>query len=231
MTTQNSHTPFQQPRVLITAGPTREPIDDVRFIGNRSSGSVGIEIAHAASAMGLETTLALGQSVHKPNKSIGILSKFDQTTDLQSLLQDLMPATDILVMAAAVADHTPATRYPGKLGRAETGRTTIELVPTPDLLAEVAAKARADQLLVGFALEPADRLEASAQRKLETKGVDLIIANPLDTMESGTIDARLVATPHLHDAIKQPTGAMPKPAFAEWLWPVLLECHRRKAAR
>ncbi|MEO1534935.1 MAG: phosphopantothenoylcysteine decarboxylase [Planctomycetota bacterium] len=223
--------PIPRPRVLITAGPTREPIDDVRFIGNRSSGALGIELARSAATLGLPTTLALGESVQNPNIDNISIERFDETRELEQLLARLMPQTDLLVMAAAVADHTPAARHAGKLGRNETGRTSIELVPTPDLLAAVAATARPDQLLVGFALEPADRLAESAQRKLESKRVDLIIANPLDTMESGTITATLVAAPHLAGAVDQPEPSKTKQAFAEWLWPVLLACHQQKANR
>ncbi|MEO0629594.1 MAG: phosphopantothenoylcysteine decarboxylase [Planctomycetota bacterium] len=217
--------------MLITAGPTREPIDDVRFIGNRSSGALGIQLARSAARLGLPTTLALGESVQNPNTDSISVERFDETRELEQLLARLMPQTDLLVMAAAVADHTPATRHVGKLGRNETGRTAIELVPTPDLLAAVAATARPDQLLVGFALEPADRLTESARRKLDSKRVDLIIANPLDTMESGTITASLVATQLLADTIEQPEPNMTKQAFAEWLWPVLLASHQQKANR
>ena len=213
----------------MTAGPTREPIDDVRFLGNRSSGALGIEIARAAAGSGLRTTLALGRSVQTPNTCDVTIVGFDQTSELRALLGELMPDIDILVMAAAVADHTPRVRHAGKLSRSETGGTSIELIATPDLLAEVSARARPDQLLVGFALEPEDQLEAAAKRKLAAKGVDLIIANPLETMESGTIRATLIATDLLASEIAQPEPNIPKRAFAEWVWPHLLACHRRKA--
>ncbi|MEL6497709.1 MAG: phosphopantothenoylcysteine decarboxylase [Planctomycetota bacterium] len=229
MTTHESIPPFQ-PRVLITAGPTREPIDDVRFIGNRSSGSLGVALATSAADRGLPTTLALGRSVHDPNILGVTLLRFDETTELSGLLADRFDESDIVVMAAAVADHTPAARHRGKLIRNTSGRLSIELVPTPDLLAAVSGSARPDQLLVGFALEPAERLESSARRKLTRKGADVIVANPLGTMESDTIDAALFVTDELAPIISQPEAGMPKRAFAEWLWPVLLACHQRKSS-
>ncbi|MEL6797874.1 MAG: phosphopantothenoylcysteine decarboxylase, partial [Planctomycetota bacterium] len=157
--------------------------------------------------------------------------KFETTADLDRLLHDRVPDTDVLVMAAAVADHTPAVRHPGKLGRNETGAITIDLVPTPDLLASVAASARPDQLLVGFALEPADRLAESAQRKLETKHVDLIVANPLDTMESSVIEATLFPTAVLSHLVERLPGRRSKESFAAWLIPMLVQCLRHKANR
>lgn len=217
--------------MLITAGPTREPIDDVRFIGNRSSGTLGIELAREAVNRGIRTTLALGSSVHEPNiREVGV-TRFETTADLHQLLLCRVPDIDILVMAAAVADHTPAVRHPGKLGRNETGSITIDLVPTPDLLASVAASARPDQLLVGFALEPADRLAESAQRKLETKHVDLIVANPLDTMESSVIEATLFPSAALSHLVERSPGQRSKESFAAWLIPMLVQCLRHKANR
>ncbi len=228
MSSHETHHPFPPRRVLITAGPTREPIDDVRFLGNRSSGALGIELARAAARLGLTTTLALGESIHNPNISGVVLARFDQAHDLEAVLSERMTKTDILVMAAAVADHTPRHRHAGKLSRRETGSTTIELVPTADLLAGASAAARPDQLLVGFALEPADRLEDSARRKLRGKKVDLIIANQLETMESDSISATLVAGPQLADLINQPPRPLTKTDFAAWLWPELLRLHRAK---
>ncbi len=231
MSTHDPSAAFHDCRVLITAGPTREPIDDVRFIGNRSSGSLGIELARAAVASGLETRLALGQSVQNPQINGVDLIRFDQTSELRALLRQTMPATDILVMAAAVADHTPARQVPGKQSRSGIGTHTLELVPTPDLLAEIASSARLDQLLVGFALEPEERLIDSARRKLEAKGVDMIVANPLGTMESLAIRARVVAKSELVELMGQPEGVLSKPDFATWLWPRLLACRRYKAER
>lgn len=220
--------PFPSPRVLITAGATREPIDDVRFIGNRSSGRLGVALAVEAGRLGLDTTLAAGQSVHIPDTFPATSLRFDSTADLQGVLGSRMPDVGILVMAAAVADHAP-TRVPGKLEAISDQTITLELHPTPDLLAEVSHSARPDQLLVGFALEPSERLEPSARRKLERKRVDVIIANPLETMDAGTISATLFASAPLEPLVEQPPADMPKAEFAAWLWPVLLRCHKAKA--
>jgi phosphopantothenoylcysteine decarboxylase/phosphopantothenate--cysteine ligase len=220
--------PFPSPRVLVTAGATREPIDDVRFIGNRSSGQLGVALADEAARLGLDTTLAAGKSVHIPDTHPATTLRFDSTEDLQSLLAATMRDVDILVMAAAVADHAP-TRVAGKLEAVSDQPVTLQLHPTPDLLAGVSRAARPDQLLVGFALEPSERLEPSARRKLERKRVDVIIANPLETMDAGTISATLFASAPLEPLVEQPPADMPKAEFAAWLWPVLLRCHKAKA--
>lgn len=210
-------------RVLITAGPTQEPIDRVRFIGNRSSGRLGIALAHEAIRRGLDTTLLLGpipaisNDSEPPQTSIHTrLStvRFQTTAELQTLLKSHAPGADVIIMAAAVADYTPKTPdLTGKLRRG-SGPLTLELVPTPDLLASIASARKPGQLFVGFALEPRDRLLDSAREKLTRKQIDLIVANELETMESGTIEARVLGKKG-EDFSTQ--GKIEKTAFASWL--------------
>ena len=207
------------PRLLITAGPTQEPIDAVRYLGNRSSGRLGVALADEAARRGWPVTLLLGPVASDRVDPRVERLRFRTTADLEALLRDRLPRCDALVMAAAVADYRPkplpggVDPASGKLRR--TGDSlTLEFEPTPDLLAACARARRADQLLVGFALEPRDRLLDSARAKLERKGADMIVANPLETMDSDRIEATLVS----RDADDERTdGPIPKADFAPWL--------------
>ena len=207
-------------RLLITAGPTYEPIDAVRFIGNRSSGRLGSALADHAAGAGWSVTLLLGPNAVMPSNPGVRVVKFVSCADLWDALERHLPHADTLVMAAAVADYRPA---PGEVDleakrRRKAGELTLRLESTPDLLARCAERARPDQLLVGFALEPRDRLMESAMGKLERKNIDLIIANALETMDSGSIEAFLIGNPargfNLH---AQTPGVISKPQFARWL--------------
>lgn len=205
-------------RVLITAGPTHEPVDAVRYLANRSSGRLGIALADAAADRGLDTRLLLGPVPHRPRSDRVRTHPYTTTADLQALLAEHAPWADLLIMAAAVADYRPI-RTPGseadKLRRTGS-ELTLRLEPTPDLLAGVAASRRPGQVLVGFALEPADRLEASARDKLARKGIDFIVANPLETMDSQQITATLLARDPSFAPAHTPAH-MPKDRFAAWL--------------
>ncbi len=208
--------------LLITAGPTHEPIDAVRFIGNRSSGRLGIALADEAARRGWRVTLLLGPTHLAPADPGVRVLRYRTTSDLAGLLEAQQPACDVLVMAAAVADYRPTAtpdQLAGKLRR-ENRAMVIELEPTPDLLAACSSRRRQGQVLVGFALEPEGELLASARRKLERKRVDAIIANPLETMESP--DVRAVAV--LRSGIDRDAGpAMPKAKFAGWLMDLVEE--------
>ncbi len=205
-----------RPTLLITAGPTHEPIDAVRFIGNRSSGRVGVALADEAARRGWPVTLLLGPVTIAPTHSSVRTRRFRTCSDLQTLLREEVPAAGVLVMAAAVADYRPKVDpelFNGKFRRT-AGPLQLELEPTPDLLAEVAANRRPEQYMVGFALEPREELEASAQAKLVRKKVDVVVGNPLETMDSGEIEAMALFA----DGSRTDTpGRIPKPRFAGWL--------------
>lgn len=177
--------------LLITAGPTQEPIDEVRFISNRSSGRLGVEIAHAAAKTGWSVTLLLGPCAMQPTDTRIRVIRFRTATDLRRLLHAEFPSCRALVMAAAVADYRPKHPALGSKIRRSEGKLTIELEAVPDLLAECAASRRPGQVLIGFALEPEDKLAESARDKLERKGVDAIVANPLQTMDADSIEATI----------------------------------------
>ncbi len=221
-------------RLLITAGPTHEPIDAVRFIGNRSSGRLGVALAEEAARDGWTVTLLLGPTPVQPSDSRVEVRRFRTTADLQGLLMEALPACDVLVMAAAVADYKPKTTpqmLKGKHRRVEGGMV-IELESTPDLLAGCAKVRRSDQVLVGFALEPREELEASARRKLGKKKVDLIVANPLETMDAPTIEARVFGGEGTGlEGGRATDGAIPKERFAGWLLGVIGEVRDRIGLR
>lgn len=202
-------------RVLITAGPTHEAIDAVRFIGNRSSGRLGIALAEEAARRGWGATLLLGPTPAEPEPGLRIkVGRFRTTADLQGLLEEEFPPCDLLIMAAAVADfRVVGGGAEGKIRRTQ-GRLTLELEPTPDLLADCGSRRRPGQVIVGFALEPEDRLLASAREKIVRKGINAIVANPLRTLDSPDIEATLIRA----DGTSERTpGAMPKEEFAKWL--------------
>lgn len=223
------------PNILITAGPTHEPIDAVRYLGNRSSGRVGCAIADAAASRGWGVTLLLGPATRQPESDSIRILRFTSTADLQALLHDHFPDADLLVMAAAVADFRPVLPEGGPPAKIRRGSAplTLQLEPTPDLLAGCADRRRPDQVLVGFALEPRNRLSDSARAKLERKHIDYIVANPLETMDAETIAATLFKRGG--EAVASTDGAITKPEFARWLLdqlePALDEIRRRQPHR
>jgi phosphopantothenoylcysteine decarboxylase/phosphopantothenate--cysteine ligase len=195
--------------VLITAGPTHEPIDAVRSIANRSSGRLGIALAQAARALGCRSTLLLGPvgiateqltniqtgpanaDPEQAPYSLDRVLRFRSSQDLEALLLQEAPACDVLVMAAAVADYRPREVHPGKLPR--TGETlTITLEPVPDLLALATPKLRPGAVAIGFALEENAGDHGRALAKMTRKGCHAIVLNPLATMDSGDIDATIL---------------------------------------
>lgn len=199
-------------KLLITAGPTREPIDDVRFISNRSSGRMGLALADAAVEAGHEVALLLGPVMMLASAADRYdVYRFETCAELEALLVEQFPEHDALVMAAAVADYRPASRSSGKMPR-QRG-LELRLEPTPDLVAQVAAGKRPEQRVVAFALELEDQLEDRALAKMRRKGVDAIVANPLATMDAATIHPVWMAA---DGAIQRP-GVMDKPRFAAWL--------------
>ncbi|MEO0476222.1 MAG: phosphopantothenoylcysteine decarboxylase [Planctomycetota bacterium] len=211
------------PRLLITAGPTREPIDAVRFLGNRSSGRLGVALAQAAAAAEWSTTILLGPTEVTPTNPDIERVDFESTAELDAHLQRHLPTCDILIMAAAVSDYRPIVSEQDLAGKHRRGDQGLEikLEPTNDLLAGCSARRQPGQLLIGFALEPLDRLESSALRKLAKKSIDLIVANPLETMGADKIDAKLFASNDMQAAglprVQSPAPDTPKADFARWL--------------
>jgi phosphopantothenoylcysteine decarboxylase/phosphopantothenate--cysteine ligase len=169
-------------RVLVSAGPTQEPIDPVRFISNRSSGKMGYAIASAASERGAQVALVSGPTDLAPPPRVEFVPVTTAEEMAKALLAKLSWA-DTVVMAAAVADFRAKSPAPRKLKKKERGWASLDLEPTGDILKELAA-CRTGQILVGFAAETDDLL-AHAREKLHAKGVDLIVANDVTVEGSG----------------------------------------------
>jgi phosphopantothenoylcysteine decarboxylase/phosphopantothenate--cysteine ligase len=175
-------------RVLITAGPTYEPIDPVRFIGNRSSGTLGAALTRAARGAGHEVTLVLGPVTAEMPAEVRRVDVFSSRDMHDAVLREF-PSHDLLVMAAAVADFRPRSVRTKKVERG--GTLTIELEATEDIAAAAGKIKRADQRTVGFSLVGRGEIERSRE-KLRRKNFDLIVYNPLDTMSSRTIESVLL---------------------------------------
>jgi len=176
-------------RVIITAGPTREAIDPVRYLGNRSSGKMGAALAEACITAGHSTTLILGP-VSTSFPSVENRVDVESARDMHSAVMREFPNHDLLIMAAAVADYRPKSVSPTKLSRS-AGALTLELEPTEDIAASASSIRKPHQRIIGFSLERDGDL-ARARQKLLTKKLDLIVFNPLKTMNSEGVEAILL---------------------------------------
>jgi phosphopantothenoylcysteine decarboxylase/phosphopantothenate--cysteine ligase len=169
-------------RVLVTAGPTHEPIDPVRYIGNRSSGKMGVAIAREARARGAEVTLVLGPSTIAPPPAVEVI-RVETAEEMRSAVIDRFTAADAVVMAAAVADFRPKAPNDRKMKK-DTGVPDLMLEPTPDILAELGERRRSGQFLVGFAAET-DDVEEAGRSKLRSKHLDALVANTVGREGTG----------------------------------------------
>jgi phosphopantothenoylcysteine decarboxylase/phosphopantothenate--cysteine ligase len=164
-------------RLLVTAGGTREPIDAVRFVGNRSSGRMGWALAEEAARRGAEVTV-IAANVSLPRHPGIEYVDVATTAELAGACGERFEACDVLLMAAAVADYAPASARPGKIKKGETGeRLALELERTPDVISGLGARRRPGQLLVGFAAEHGDGAVAYARDKLVRKRLDAVVVN------------------------------------------------------
>jgi len=175
-----SAAPWAGARVLVTAGPTRERLDPVRVVTNRSSGRMGYALAREAWLRGAEVTLVSGPSGLEPPPGVEVV-RVESTADLKAAVGDALPLADLLLMAAAPADYRPARALGQKLRRSD-GALRLDLEPTDDVLAGTAARRKRGAVVVGFALETDDVI-AAARAKLEAKQLDLVVAN--DATEPG----------------------------------------------
>jgi phosphopantothenoylcysteine decarboxylase / phosphopantothenate---cysteine ligase len=176
-------------RLVVTAGGTQEPIDPVRFIGNRSSGLMGIEIAAEASRRGGKVTLVVGPTQVPIPPGVDLVA-VRTAQQMRDAVFDLVADADVVIKAAAVADWQAQHHADLKLKKAE-GPPAIRLVPTPDILAELGSTPsvrKPGSVLVGFAAETepdATRLAELAEGKRRSKGADLIVANDVSSQDSG----------------------------------------------
>jgi phosphopantothenoylcysteine decarboxylase/phosphopantothenate--cysteine ligase len=162
--------------VLITAGGTREAIDPVRFIGNRSSGRMGVALADAAAGRGADVTL-VAANVAIPTSAAIRRVDVESAAELAAAAESAFDASDVLLMAAAVADFRPAESATGKLVREGSGELDLHLEQTEDVLAALGSRRREGQTLIGFAAEHGGDYVARARGKLERKGLDAIVVN------------------------------------------------------
>lgn len=198
-------------RILVTAGPTREPIDPVRFIGNLSSGKMGVAIATEAASRGATVTLVLGPGAVEPPPGPEVV-RIQTADEMRAAVLDRFNGADVVIMAAAVADFRPKVIAESKLKK-DHGPPEIVLEPTPDILRELSER-KGDRILVGFAAETGE-VEAEGRRKLTSKGLDLLVANLVGRVGTGfgsdTNEAMLIAA----DGRDEPMRTWTKAELAE----------------
>ena len=203
--------PLRGRTVVVTAGPTREAIDPVRFVGNRSSGKMGYALASAARSRGASVVLVSGPTDLQPPPGVELV-RVTTAAEMRDVVVARAPQADVVIMAAAVADYAPATAPAQKIHK-ESDTLTLSLVRTPDILAELGKlRAGSDRpILVGFAAETTD-VVASARRKRRDKGVDLVVANDVSRSDAGfevdTNEVTLVAADGEETLPLQPKSAI-----------------------
>ena len=174
---------YEGRRVVITAGPTHEPIDPVRFIGNHSTGRMGIALAEEFARRGAEVDLILGPSSLKPSEAV----RTTRVTTAEEMLQateEVIEEADIAIFSAAVADYRPRYHYTEKIKREGQAEMELELVRNPDIAATLGVRKRPEQFFVGFALESNAGVE-EAKRKMHAKHFDAIVLNSLQDAGAG----------------------------------------------
>lgn len=188
--------------LLVTAGPTREALDPVRFITNHSTGRMGYELARAAMLRGAQVTLVSGPTALEPPPFVELV-RVESAQQMHDAVMAAAPAQDVIIKAAAVADYRPAHTAGEKIKKSGAD-LTLELTRTPDILAELGAARRPGQFLCGFAMETRDLLD-NARAKLEKKGADMIVANSLREAGAGFGGATN------HVTLVEPTGCTDLP--------------------
>ena len=170
--------------MLVTAGGTREPIDSVRFIGNRSSGRMGVALAEAAARRGASVTLVAANVALPVDPAVSVIA-VETASELAAATRDAFAEAQVVLMAAAVADFRPQAVAEGKLAREGSGGLELKLEETEDVIAGLAAERREDQTLVGFAAEHGPDAITRAREKLARKGLAAIVFNDVSRSEIG----------------------------------------------
>jgi len=170
--------------LLVTAGGTREPIDSVRFVGNRSSGRMGFALAEEAARRGAEVTV-VAANVSLPRAEGIHYVDVETAQELRDAVQATFPGTDAVIMAAAVADFRPAAPVEDKISKTGLDGLTVEMEPTPDVLSELAETRRPGQIVVGFAAEHGQESEKRGRSKLERKHLDAVVVNDISRADIG----------------------------------------------
>ena len=170
--------------MLVTAGGTREPIDSVRYVGNRSSGRMGLALAEEAAGRGAEVTL-IAANVSLPRPEGVRWVDVETAEQLLDAVREEFAAADVLLMAAAVADFRPSEAEGSKISKSGRDGLSLELEPTEDVLGEIAPTRRAGQTLVGFAAEHGEGAVERARGKLRRKGLDAVVVNDISRTDIG----------------------------------------------
>ncbi|MEE4364062.1 MAG: bifunctional phosphopantothenoylcysteine decarboxylase/phosphopantothenate--cysteine ligase CoaBC [Desulfotignum sp.] len=213
---------FAGRKVLVSAGPTLEPIDPVRYVSNHSSGKMGYAIARAAEMRGAQVTLVTGPVSLDPPVGVDTL-QVQTCRDMADAMISQFPAADITIKVAAVADFRPKTHTDLKIKKTSgQAGLTLELVQNPDILQRLGEMKRTDQFLVGFAAETHD-LAASAQKKIKKKNLDMIAANLVGKKDSGFQADTNKVTLFFRDGTKKDLALMDKQAVAHTLLDTILE--------
>ena len=210
-------------RFLISAGPTREYIDPVRFISNASTGKMGYAVAEAAVKAGHQATLVAGPVLLSSPTRVDV-TRVTSALEMKDAIAARFPACDVLVMTAAVSDYRPAKRARQKIHK--SARTmTIELERNPDILREIHCL-RTHQVIIGFAAETENIVE-SATRKLETKCMDMILANDVGADDAGFGSDHLRATALFRGGRQVDLGLRSKQYVAEFIVSEAIHCKLR----
>ena len=199
-------------RFVVTAGPTREAIDPVRFISNRSSGKMGYAIAEAALARKHQVTLISGPAAIPPPKAAKLVS-ISTSEELHAAVRRALRDCDVFVMCAAVSDYRPAQVSPRKMKK-RRGTFSLKLVPTRDVLTSLPKRRR--YLVIGFAAETHD-VARNAEKKLRAKNCDAIVANDVSGSEVGMESDENEVTIFFRDGQKQKISRAPKKIIAREL--------------
>jgi phosphopantothenoylcysteine decarboxylase / phosphopantothenate---cysteine ligase len=197
-------------RVLVTAGGTREPLDSVRFVGNRSSGRMGLALAEEAARRGADVTLiAANVTLPLPATAVPV----ETTAELEAAVRERFASADVLIMAAAPADFRPAEPIDDKLAREGSEGLSISFEPTTDIVAGVAAGRRPDQTVIGFAAEHGEGAVERGREKLARKGLDAVVVNDISRTDIGFDSTENEVTIVLPDAERE-VGRRSKPEVA-----------------
>ncbi len=206
--------PLAGKKIMVTAGPTYERIDPVRFIGNFSTGKMGYALADAAARAGAEVTIVSGPVNITPKESAVEIVNVESACQMADECIRLFPSMDIAIMCAAVADYAPVEYHDTKIKREKMERATIELKRNPDIAATLGRQKKDGQKLVGFALET-DHEEENARRKLKSKNLDMIVLNSLAQPGAGFATDTNKVTVYDADGVKTELPLLSKTETAE----------------
>jgi phosphopantothenoylcysteine decarboxylase/phosphopantothenate--cysteine ligase len=214
-------------RIVVTAGPTREPIDPVRFVSNRSSGKMGYAIAEAARDAGHKVTLISGPAMIAPPDNIDVVP-IVTSDELYNVVHDYVRDCDVLVMCAAVSDYKPLHVAPRKMEKHQ-GEFALQLTPTRDILASLPVENRS-YLVVGFAAQTHD-LEANALRKLREKNCDVIVANDVSGSDVGMESDDNAVTISFRNGERETISRARKSTIARTLMKIIARFHQNSLTK